>query len=126
MIVGVSLMDDQLIFIQENDKDPRKRLVDCISGYIKCYYMKYRQLDYATLSFATNGHVTANEKRFIFLDGIETGILDLDEPRMVVWIPYHEDNVPFLDLLRPIIDDHWDEIEPLQQAIIERMKFEFA
>lgn len=125
MIVGVELHSNQLTFVKHNENSPQQELVDCIAGYIKCFYMKYRRLDCATLDFATNGHVTANERGHIYLDDIEIGIIDMKTGRLTVYIPY-EGNVEFIHLIHPLIIEHWNEIESLQDAIIERMKFEFA
>ncbi len=125
MIVGVNLTDNQLTFIKHNDDTPQQELIDCICGYIKCYDMMYRKLDCSMIAFATNNHVTANENGFIFLDGIEIGHLEIQSQRLTVYIPYHG-NAEFPEVIKSTIEKYWGEIEPLHQAIIERMKFEFA
>lgn len=125
MIVGVNLTDNQLTFIKHNDDTPQQELIDCISGYIKCYHMMYHKLDCSMIAFATNNHVTANENGFIFLDNIKIGHLEIQSQRLTVYIPYHG-NAEFPDVIKSTIEKYWNEIEPIQQAIIERMKFEFA
>ena len=88
--------------------------------------LKYDRFDGSIIEFSTNGYLEVENSGYIMLkenklDGIIEKELDL-----TVRFNYIDDPISLEELLKQILNAHWDEIHKIAPHIQERIQFEYS